>query len=273
MRQDTDEGRVQRFVDLPRDRWGDDVEAGGASYLLRDARQQPVCVVAFTKKPAVYSRQPLLTAGSHEQQCSSNQQVPPPAGRDQRQERLIAVDDDISEQQRTQHRHERIDGLPRQRVAQPLADDEAEIEEAVTQDRVGERGRHGQEYQREQRHVRRRENTRGGIERVADDDSDRPRRTGRDSKDQHTNAPPICHCGRSAAMEHQQSECDRRVGDIRQEHARRRIFHSGRWPEIPHQLHTPGQVPAEHQRGGDESDGDPSRRPDPAWKDRREGEQ
>ena len=142
--------------------------------------------------------------------------------------------DDISEQQRTQHRHQRIDGLSRQRVAQPLADDEAEIEEAVTQDRVGKRGRQGQEYQREQRHGPRRKNARGGIQRVADDDPDRRRRTGRGSKDQHANSPPIRNGGRSAAMEHQQSECNRRVGDIRHEHAGRRISNSGWWPELPH---------------------------------------
>ena len=107
--QDTDEGRVQGLVDLLHDRWGDDVEARRASHLLRDAGQQPVCVVAFTEKLAVHPRQPLLTAGSHEQQCSSNQQVPPPACRDQRHERLIAVDDDIGEKQRTKDGDERVD--------------------------------------------------------------------------------------------------------------------------------------------------------------------
>jgi hypothetical protein len=168
---------------------------------IGDAGQQPVCVVAFTKKPAVHPRQPLLTAGSHEQQCSGNQQIPPPPCRKQRDERLIAVHDDIREQQRAKHRDQRVDRPPRQRVSQPLADDKGEIEEPATEDGVGERCRHREEQQREQRHRPGRKNARARVEPVTGDDSDRRRCTGRDPKDQHTNAPPICHCARSAAMD------------------------------------------------------------------------
>ena len=175
VREDADERRVQCLVDLLHDRRGNGIETRSSLHLLRDARQQPMCVVAFTEEPAVHAREPLLTAGSHQEQRSANQQVPPAACRDQRHNWLITVNDDIGEQQRAKHRHERIDRPARQRVTQSLADDEAQVEEPVTQDGVGERCRHRQEHQRKQRHGRRRENPRARVVPVAGDDPDRRR--------------------------------------------------------------------------------------------------
>ena len=271
--EDADKRRVQCFVDLLHDRRGNDIEARSALHLLRDARQQPMCVVAFPEEPAVHAREPLLTARSHEEQRSTNQQVPPTACRDQRHDRLITVNDDIGEQQPAKHRDEGIDRPARKRVAQPLADDEAEVEEPVTQDGVGERGRHRQEHQRKQRHRRRRENPRARVVPVAGHDPDRRGAANGGAESEHADAASIGHRARSAPVEHQQSECDSHVGDVHQENATCHVGESGRRPEVPHQLHTPVQAPPHHDRAGDECESNPPCRPDPARKDRREREE
>ena len=65
-------------------------------------------------------------------------------------------------------------------------------------------------------------------------------------KDEHADAASIGYRARSTPVEHQQSECDRHVGDVHQENAACHVGESGRRPEVPHQLHAPVQVPRHH---------------------------
>ena len=76
-----------------------------------------------------------------DEQRHPDEREPPPARLEHRHERLVTVHDDVDQQQRPEHRDQRIDEAAGQRVSQPLAHDEADVEQPVTQDRVGERSR------------------------------------------------------------------------------------------------------------------------------------
>src|SRR5215204_770054 len=99
---------------------------------------------------AMYSRVPISNPALVR---AGNEQVPPPSRLDELGERLLAVNDDVYEQQSDQDGDQRVEGAASKRVAQPLTHQQPYIEEPVPQYRVGERRRHGQEHQRQQSHV------------------------------------------------------------------------------------------------------------------------
>ena len=160
---------MQRFVDLLDDERRDRVEARGAADLLCDALEQPLRIVALPEKPAVEALQPSLAARTraisaaptsvyhHHRDCS-----PVSIG-------SLPMQQDVGQQQRTEHGDQGGEQPSRQRVAHALPDDETEVEQPVAQDGVGERGRHGEKHQREHRERAGGEDVHAGVVPVARD--------------------------------------------------------------------------------------------------------
>jgi hypothetical protein len=171
VRQHAGELRMQGFVDLLQHGRHDRVDARGARDLIGDAPQQPLRVVAVAEEPAIELRQPPVAPRAHDQQRRHQERKPPPARLHDRRERLVAVHDDVHQQHGAQDRAERVEEPARQRILQPLAHDQADVEQAVPQDGVGERRRKREEHQRQHGQRPRREDVGAGIEPVAEHDT------------------------------------------------------------------------------------------------------
>ena len=109
-------------------------------------------------------------------------------------------------------RHERDHEAPRQRVLQPLAEDQPDVEDLVAQDRVGERHRHHQEENAGYGQGRRR------PERVADPRRkiEEPRHRNRDetghpderTDHEHAQPPALVAVGEPPVVQGEQREAD-----------------------------------------------------------------
>ena len=124
---------------------------------------------------------------------------------------------EIHEQQRTEHRDQRVQHPPRERIPHALPHDQAEIEQAVTQDGVGEGCRHRQEHQREHRERAGGEDVGARLQPVPDD---RPRAGGHadDRSDhQHADAAAIGERLGGAAVRHQHRDGAGRIRDVDQQ--------------------------------------------------------
>ena len=152
--QDVHELRVQRLVYLLGHRRRNRVEARGVADLIRDAAEQPVGIVAFPEEPAIDASEPFLAPGPHQPERCPDQREPPPSRSHQVGDRLVPVHEDVEEQDAGKRRDHCVDEAAGQRVAQALPHDQADVEQTVTQDGVGEGRRHCQEAQRQHRKMR-----------------------------------------------------------------------------------------------------------------------
>ena len=139
--EDADELRMQRLIDLLNHRRHHRLEVRGTRDLLRNTPKQPLGIVSLTEEVPVHAPQPGLAVGADDEQRQPDHGKQPPARLEHDQQGLIAVHDDVDQQQCAERRDQGVDKAAGQRVTQALAYDEADVEEPVTQDRVGERRR------------------------------------------------------------------------------------------------------------------------------------
>jgi hypothetical protein len=120
----------------------------------------------------------------------------------------------VHEHDHDQRGQQGVDKAPRERIAQALTDDEADVEQAMTQDGVGKRRRHGEEHERQRRQRASREDVGFGLEPVTDDDTYAGCGADDGADFQNLNATPIGQRRRSPAVRDQQSDRRRAIGSV-----------------------------------------------------------
>ena len=142
---------MQRLIDLLNHRGHHRLEVRGTSDLFRDAPQQPLGIVSLTEEMPVHAPQPGLAVGADDEQRQPDHGKQPPARLEHDQQGLIAVHDDVDQQQCAERRDEGVDKAAGQRVPQALSHDQTDVKQPVTEDRVGEGRREGKEPERHHR--------------------------------------------------------------------------------------------------------------------------
>jgi len=134
--------------------WRDGVEIGEMPDVLGDLREHALSVVLLAEEPAVERHQPGHPADVREGRHRGDRGVHPAARAQDGEERGVAVPEHIDDEAERQRRHQGQQRAARDRVSDALPDDQPDIEDAVPQNRVGQRDREQQQRQRPHRHDR-----------------------------------------------------------------------------------------------------------------------
>ena len=136
--QDTDELRMEGFVDPLGDGGRNGLDARVLRDLQGDTSEQALGIVAFTEEPAIQTIQPVFTAKPDDDQRQRHRDQPRPLRSEQRRERVLPIDNHIDNENRGERRDQGVDKASGQRVSQSLPKDDPDVEQAVTQDGVRE---------------------------------------------------------------------------------------------------------------------------------------
>ncbi|MEO7270927.1 MAG: hypothetical protein ABIX28_19535 [Vicinamibacterales bacterium] len=170
-------------------------------------------------------------------------------------------------------RDERVDEAAGERVADSLPHDQAEVEQPVAQDGVGERRGHRERDEHQQRHCPRREDVRSGIAQVADDNGHAGRGADNSAHHQHPEAAPFGQGGGGSPVRQQQHHRQGGVRDVHPEHRHDRVRYPRRRPERTGNLVPGGDMPSDHQRRRQERENEPATRPGRSREHGKKGEQ
>ena len=142
---------MHRRLDLGNDECSDAIEAAAETEMLRYFAQNDVSLVSLPKEPAIDCVEPSLSPGVR---CSCGHrdgEIHRPATLQHSRDRFLPVAQKIHGKTRCQYRWNR-DGAPtRQRIPEPLPNDEADIEQPMAQNRVGNGKRCGKHRHRRER--------------------------------------------------------------------------------------------------------------------------
>src|SRR5439155_19490454 len=143
-----DKFRMERGFNLRDQTAGDGVEAGRRSDFVADAAQQALCVQALPKESAIQSVEPVVATDPRDEGKAREPEISPPARSQDTGEGNIAMDPEIREKDAGGCRKDRHEHAASQRILQAEADDQADVEQAMTQKRVSEGNRKRQRKQR-----------------------------------------------------------------------------------------------------------------------------
>ncbi len=160
--QDRDLLRVEGRRDALGDARRGPLERAGCADLLDDAAQQLAGVVALAEEAPVQAGEPRGPARVENEARDTERAVEPAALDEDPCERFVAVQEQIDEKEGEADRRERDEQAARGGVLEPPADDEADVEQAVAEDGVGERQRHRQHQNLQEQHPERAEVARKG---------------------------------------------------------------------------------------------------------------
>src|SRR4029077_5800394 len=117
------------------------VDAGGLANLVGNVVKEFFTVVTIAEEAAIERTEPRLTAHIGQAGECGNSYVEPPSGFENVEQRLAPVYDQVEKQESSNERRNRKQGAARKRVLQAAANDDANVEQAMAQDAVGERER------------------------------------------------------------------------------------------------------------------------------------
>ena len=138
---------MERLVDPCQDLVGNLVERLCPAGHLHHVSEHLLCRVPIAKEPAIERRHPPLALPEHDQAGCRDRQIDPAAIGNHLAHRQVAVAEHVGDEQRQRQRDERQQRATRHGVLQPEPDDDAQVEEPVPQDDVGERHREHHDHE------------------------------------------------------------------------------------------------------------------------------
>ena len=256
-RQQPDELGVQRGFDVGHGARRGALEAARLAYFLHHLAQQALRVVALAEEAPVERVEPSLAPDVGQRGQPAGREIDPAARPEDVEQGLVAMQQQIGHEQADQRRHRRQQDAARQRVLQAAADDDAEIEHAMAEDRVGEGNRKCQVENNEQGHGAQRD-----CAHPAREDCETKERSDRGPahhRADHRDAqpPPLVAVRQPAVVHH---ESDQASGDVgRSEDKRYRIAQGGRGRGPGGLIHH--RVPVSELTGRRKQGGRPYERP------------
>ena len=178
-------------------------------------RQDPVAIVALTKKPAVERCHPSIAIPVHHGGESRERAIGPAARADDVDERPLGMDHQIDDQPRHERGHEREERAPGECILKTLPNEDPDVEQPLRDDGIGKGARQRNDHQ-------------SGDHEASDpptrrtDLNQRPRFVmtmsatkkqtdagGRNADQEHTYAASLVHVGRPAIIrdEHRDADC------------------------------------------------------------------
>ena len=124
-------------LDLGDHHRGNAIEAAGTADLLRHVLQHGERIVAFAEEPPIDRFQPAPAVGKHDEGRKDHCQILGPASSEHIVHGLVALKQQIENQENRENRHHGEHRPARQCVLKPFPDDEADLEQPVSKDCVG----------------------------------------------------------------------------------------------------------------------------------------